>query len=95
MGSKLGRGPEDKEGTGRAIETEMVELESRHRLAGEIPEQATPPPGVYEESHYKALARYQGLRKHESSLLIQVRTGKVGLRAFLFEKKVPGIATPL
>ena len=51
--------------------------------------------GAYEEPQYKALARHQGLRKHESSLLTQVRTGKVGLRAFLFEKKVPGIATPL
>ena len=67
------------------------------RLAGGTPgpRRAGPPPGAYEEPQYKALARHQGLRKHESSLLTQVRTGKVGLRAFLFERKVPSIATPL
>ncbi len=33
--------------------------------------------------------------KHESSLLTQIGTEKIGLRAFLFQRKVPGIATPL
>jgi hypothetical protein len=42
-----------------------------------------------------ALRKHQGLRKHESSLLIQIRTGKVGLRAFLFQRKVPDVNTPL
>ena len=40
------------------------------------------------------MARHQGLRKHESSLLTQIRTGKIGLWAFLFERWVPSIATP-
>ena len=39
------------------------------------------------------MARYQGLYKYESSLLIQIRTGKIGLQAFLFERGVPSIAT--
>lgn len=47
----------------------------------------------------KALRRYyrrhSSLRKAESSALVQARTGKIGLRAFLFSRKVPGIVTPL
>ena len=41
-----------------------------------------------------ALDRHLGMWKHESSALIQVRTGKVGLKAFLFQRRVPEIATP-
>jgi hypothetical protein len=43
---------------------------------------------------YEALKKHRDLLKHESSLLTQIRTGKVGLRAFLFEHKVPEVATP-
>lgn len=43
----------------------------------------------------KALQKHQGLKKHESSLLIQIRTGKIGLRAFLFQRRVPEVNTPL
>ena len=42
----------------------------------------------------KALLRHKGLCKHQSSLLTQIRTGKVGLRAFLFKRKVLDVATP-
>lgn len=42
-----------------------------------------------------ALAKYRGLRKHEASILLQTRTGKIGLRAFLFERKVPDVTSPL
>ena len=47
----------------------------------------------------KAFKSYYNLQKDfkkaKSSALIQARTGKIGLRAFLFERKVPGIATLL
>jgi len=43
----------------------------------------------------KALKKHQGLRKHESSVLTQIRTGRIGLRAFLFQARVPDIVTPL
>jgi hypothetical protein len=33
----------------------------------------------------KCLERHEGLRKHESSVLIQMRTRKIGLRAFLYQ----------
>ena len=43
----------------------------------------------------RALKKHQGLHKHESSLLTQIRTGKVGLRSFLFSRRVPNVMTPL
>ena len=43
----------------------------------------------------KALKAHNDLTKAESSLLVQARTGKIGLRQFLFQRRVPGVATPL
>jgi hypothetical protein len=43
----------------------------------------------------KALAKHHSLRKHESSLLIQARTGRIGLRSFLFTRQVPEVNTPI
>lgn len=39
--------------------------------------------------------RYYGLLRHEATVLCQVRTGKVGLNAFLFKIRTPGVNTPL
>ena len=41
----------------------------------------------------KALKRHQGLTKAQSSLLIQARTGDIGLQDYLFKVKVPEIQT--
>ncbi len=41
-----------------------------------------------------ALDLHRGLRKAESSILVQIRTGKLGLRAFLHHRQVPGIDNP-
>ena len=39
--------------------------------------------------------RHDGLCKAESSMLIQVHTGKIGLQDFLFQQCVPEVVTPL
>src|SRR5213083_2635862 len=51
-------------------------------------------PKEVQKALQKHLRRHKRLRKEESSLLIQARTGRIGLRKFLFQQRVPGIATP-
>jgi Reverse transcriptase (RNA-dependent DNA polymerase)/Endonuclease-reverse transcriptase len=41
------------------------------------------------------LLKHKGLLKHESSVLIQLRTGKIGLNSFLHRRRVPDIQSPL
>ena len=43
---------------------------------------------------FPSIHLYRGLRKAESSLLCQLRTEKVGLRAFLSRRMVPGFEDP-
>lgn len=38
--------------------------------------------------------RYLGIKKHESLMLLQMRTEAIGLRSFLFRRNVPGVPTP-
>jgi hypothetical protein len=38
---------------------------------------------------------HKGLLKHESSVLIQLRTGKIGLNSFLHRRRVPDVQSPL
>ena len=42
----------------------------------------------------KTLKRHEGFTKAESSLLIQIRTGDIGLRDYLFKRRVPEVLTP-
>jgi hypothetical protein len=42
----------------------------------------------------RALRKHDSLRKHESAALVQIRTGKIGLNAFLFDCRVPDIMSP-
>lgn len=42
----------------------------------------------------KTLKRHEGLSKAKSSLLVQIRTGAIGLRDFLFKQGVPEVPTP-
>ena len=47
-----------------------------------------------EENHHP-LSLHEGLTKARSSLLTQARTGAIGLNAFLHQRKVPEILSPL
>jgi len=41
----------------------------------------------------QVLKLHKDLRKAESALLVQARTGRIGLAKFLYSRKVPGIDT--
>src|SRR5208282_574279 len=69
------------------------ELAARlHRRPDRLPEAADHIPSSFSRGH--SLRLYKGLRKAESSALVQIRAGKIGLRAFLYQRKVPGIDDP-
>ncbi|KAK8090515.1 hypothetical protein PG994_000020 [Apiospora phragmitis] len=42
-----------------------------------------------------ACRRYDDMLKHEASVLMQARTGRIGLKSFLFTCRVPDVPTPL
>src|SRR5205814_9528956 len=52
------------------------------------------PAGIKPDFSKKALAKHHGLRKHESTALTQIRTGRIGLKAFLHKRRVPGVLSP-
>ena len=55
---------------------------------GRISYRYTPIPGI------KVLGFHQEATKRLSSIIIQLRTGKIGLNAYLHSRKVPGIDSP-
>ena len=48
-----------------------------------------------QKPHHKNLKLYKELQKAEASLLLQTRTGRIGLASFLFRAGVPDFPTPL
>ena len=48
-----------------------------------------------QKPHYNNLKLYKELQKAEASLLLQTRTGRIGLASFLFRAGVPDFPTPL
>ena len=48
-----------------------------------------------QKPHKNNLKLYKELRKAEASLLLQIRTGRIGLASFLFRAGVPDFPTPL
>ena len=50
---------------------------------------------LFESTKAKALDKHKDLIKVESSLLTQARTGKIGLKAFLFQRRVQEAVTPM
>ena len=68
-------------------------IEARSKSRGKT---SKDPAGIDPEFQSKtALKKHQGFKKHESSLIVQIRMGKTGLRAFFFQRGVSDINTPL
>ncbi|KAM4063456.1 reverse transcriptase (RNA-dependent DNA polymerase) [Hirsutella rhossiliensis] len=75
----------------RRWERELRDAKARHpRRALQPSDTETPPP-----KPGRRLKAHADLYKHESSTLIQLRTGKIGLNSFLYHKNVPSATTPL
>ena len=64
---------------------------TQHRWDRDTPAADFPSPELGLEQY----ELYIGLKKAESSMLTQARTGKIGLRAFLFGVNVPTATTPM
>jgi len=68
-------------------ELEQAAAHRRSRNVTRTDLAASVPPGT------KTLRLHDGLHKAESSLLVQLRTGKIGLKHFLLQARVPEILT--
>jgi hypothetical protein len=98
-GDNLARWAREWVGETSAKEATLRDWEQRHarnaQRARERRPHRLPEPADTADFKGKALRRHKGLRKHESSTLTQIRTGKIGLRAFLALCRVPDVNTPL
>ena len=74
----------------RDWETRWQEAQRRRR-----PRRAAdkPPRNAFKEG--RCLRAHEGLTKAQSSVLVQLRTGKIGLGAFLYYRKVPDQLSPI
>ena len=62
-------------------------IEARSKSRGETRKK---PAGIDPEFQSKTvLKKHQGFKKHESSLIVQIRMGKTGLHAFSFREGSP------
>ena len=79
--------------TSRAVEREWEARwkEGREGRVATRPADDYKPKALFTD---QALQRHEGLNKAQSSLLVQARTGAIGLRSFLFRRSVPGVVTP-
>ena len=65
-------------------------IEARSKSRGKT---SKDPAGIDPEFQSKtALKKHQGFKKHESSLIVQIRMGKTGLRAFFFQRGVSDVS---
>ena len=67
----------------------MWETSWQHETKGGTTFRHTPAPSK------KVLQLHEGLTKRQSAILVQLRTEKIGLRDFLFRRKVPDILDPM
>ncbi|KAJ2898375.1 hypothetical protein MKZ38_003966 [Zalerion maritima] len=86
------------EGTTTITTTEAMQRDWKARWEAvkeaEGPQRRRNEPADIPEFTDRSLRKYKTLRKHESSALTQIRTGKIGLKAFLFQCRVPDVITP-
>ncbi len=83
---------------GETICDGLAQLHSqKHRDRRPTPSTLSPPnPDLVEAPPGTDILKlHEGLRKAESSLAIQLRTGTNGLDAFLFQARVPSVSSPL
>ena len=75
---------------------DVLQREWHHRWISQ-PSHRHPVPAAEVPPYAKvsaALRKHRGCFKYESSCLTQLRTGKIGLNGFLFERNVPTVNTP-
>ena len=73
----------------RKVADKMWETSWQQETKGRTTFRHTPAPSK------KVLQLHEGLTKRQSAILVQLRTEKIGLRDFLFRRKVPDILDPM
>jgi hypothetical protein len=79
----------------KMIQTTIAKKEWKERWQREVDRSRTTHQSRAEKPAGEPLKLHDGLHKTKSSLLVQMRIGKIGLRAFLFKHRVPDVMTPV